>query len=238
MILDTFKPAQVVVQIDYAPALELWDSAGRVNRRVQKIWPDAQVVPDQVSPANVTLRSPKAQIDTGVTRSTIALSRLTTIDHVSTQQVVDTFAAWRSELALTKLNRVSTRVIYIREFPALRSANEALLAFGLCRWPKSKVFDQPEESDHNSFDLVYRFEDEASFSFLRVRTEQIKLELKVESDIGTLKEASDIKNRLIIDFDRGLKQSIDAASFRMDEWLKGFVHVLRRDVEKVLKESP
>jgi len=236
VILDNFKIKQLVVQVRYLHALELWDNAGRVNRRIQKIWPDAKIVGEAVQPNNVVLKNDKAQIDTGLEQSTISLRQLTTLDQYTTQQIVDTFAAWRDELSLTKLNRVSSRVLYARDFETMREANEELFKLSLCRFPQSKVFDQPTDSPKNTFVLTYRFEDEASFAFLRVRTEGVRMEFKADKEFTTLKDTSETKNRLMIDFDRGLIESTEAASFRMDEWLKGFMHVLRRDVEKVLKE--
>jgi hypothetical protein len=236
VIFDSFKIRQFVVQVRYPHALELWDHAGRVNRRIQKIWPDARIVGEAVQPNNVVLKNDKAQIDTGLEQSTISLRQLTTLDSHTSQQIVDTFAAWREELSLTNLARVSSRVLYGREFPTMREANEELLKLNLCRVPKSKVFDQPTDSPKNTVVLTYRFEDEASFAFLRIRTEGVKMEFKADKDFTTLQDASETKNRLIIDFDRGLIKSTEAASFRMDEWLKGFMHILRRDVEKVLQE--
>ncbi|MFN0313483.1 MAG: hypothetical protein ACKVQA_00360 [Burkholderiales bacterium] len=235
MILDSFKIRQLIVQVRYAHAIELWDHAGSVNRRVQKIWPGVEVVGEAVQPNNIVLKNDKVQVDTGLEQSTISLGKLTTLDQHTSQQIVDTFVAWRHELNLTKLTRVSSRVLYVKELPTLGEANQELFKLNLCRMPPTKVFDQPTDSPLNTFVLVYRLEDEASFAFLRLHTEGVKLELKADSEFTTLKDTSEVKNRLIVDFDRGLKQPTDAASFRMDDWLKGFMHVLRRDVEKVLK---
>ena len=234
MILDSFKLTQLIVQIQYPNALELWDKAGTVNRRIQRIWPDTEIVGTQVSPNQVSLKNSKAQIDTGLTQSTVSLTQLKTIDQHSSEQIVETFQAWRSELALTKLDRVSSRAIYAKNISMIRAANQELFALGLCRLPKDKVFDQPTDAERNTFDLTYRFEDAASFAFLRISTEQVVITIKANPDIPAIKDSSESRNRLIIDFDRGLKQPIDASSFRMDEWLKGFSHLLRRDLEKVL----
>lgn len=236
MILDSFKIRQLIVQARYPHALELWDNAGSVNRRIQKIWPETEIVGEAVQPNNVVLKNDKAQIDTGLEQSTISINQLTTLDQHTSQQIIDTFAAWRDELNLTTLSRMSSRILYVKEFPTMGEATEELFKLNLCRFPKSKVFDQPVESPKNTFVLTYRFEDEASFAFLRVRTEGVKLQFKAGKEFTSLKDTSETKNRLIIDFDRGLIKSTDAKSFRMDEWLKGFMHLLRRDVEKVLKE--
>jgi hypothetical protein len=238
VILDSCKIEQLIFQIRYPLAMELWDTAGRVNRRVRNIWPDTEVVSEHVTPAQIILKGPKVQIDTGITQSTISLRRPKTIEQ-SSQQIVDTYAAWRSELSLTELTRVSTRVLYVKDYPTILEANKELFALGLCRYPTMKVFDQPVDSPKNTVDIQYRFEDETSFAFLRLHSQEVKIEFKVTDEFTALKDVKDIsetRNRFIIDFDRGLKSSIRAASFRMDEWIKGFSHILRRDLEKVLKE--
>lgn len=235
MLLDLFKIARLIVQIRYAPALELWDNAGRVNRKIQKIWPDTEVVGDQVTPAQVILKSADIQIDTGFEQSTVQTSNLKTLDQVTSQRIVETFEAWRDELGLKSLTRVSSRILFTQDFSTPLEANSALLKLiGKSERVSVKVFDQPVDSPLNSVDFTYRFEDEMSFSFLRIRTEIGTLKITENPEIPEIKGTDRSINRLVVDFDRGLKKAVDPANFRMDEWLKGFVHLLRRDVEKVL----
>lgn len=232
MLLDSFKLHQLIVQIMYPEALQLWDSAGRVNRRLQSIWPGTSTA--EIRPNQQVLRSEKVQIDTGLVQSTVSCSQLTTIDQHTTQQLLNTFQAWRSDLELTQLTRVSSRVLYAKTFPTIAAANAELFSMGLCRMPRSKVFDQPTDSELNTFDVTYRFEDKESFALLRVRSEFVKLEFTPPSEFSTLQPVTEMKYRLILDFDRGVKGVVDATNFRMDEWLKGFIHILRRDIEKVI----
>ena len=235
MILDTFKISQFIIQINYPNAFELWDKAGDVNRQLQKIWPDIDILENKVSPQQVVLANDKTQIATGINQSTLALTKINTIDQNSSQ-IVDTFRIWRNELALTKLARISSRVLYVKEFPSVLDANKELFALKLCRRPNTKVFDQPLDAPLNTIDITYRFEDKPSFAFLRIHVEQFTTNIEINSEFTALEKKSETKNRLIIDFDRGLKESVDAVSFRMDEWIKGFSHLLRRDLEKVIKD--
>lgn len=235
MLLDLFKIARLIVQIRYAPALELWDGAGRVNRKIQKIWPGTEVVGDQVTPAQVILKSTDVQIDTGFEQSTVQVNNLKTIDQSTTQRLVETFEAWRDELELKSLNRVSSRILFTRDFSTPLEANSALFKLiGNSGRVSKKVFDQPIDSPLNSVDFTYRFEDEMSFAFLRVRSELGTLQINENPDIPEIKGGKRSINRLVIDFDRGMKTAFDPVNFRMDEWLKGFNHLLRRDIEKVL----
>ena len=105
----------------------------------------------------------------------------------------------------------------------------------MVKGPKSKVFDQPLDSELNGIEILYRFEDENSFSVLRVRAESLKYEVDLDprfTDVANIREAL---YRVIIDFNRGLLKTVKVDKFLVEDWLKGYQHLLRRDVEKVLK---
>ncbi len=150
-------------------------------------------------------------------------------------QIKETFEAWRDTLDLNILDRVSTRVTHSKEFVSLKEANADLLALNLARWPNTKVFDQPLESERNGLEIAFRFEDQSSFSVLRLKTEQLKAEPELDPEFFDESTITKTKNRLVIDFDRGLLGSVGGSKFRADEWIKGYQHILRRDIEKVLK---
>lgn len=233
MLLDNFSIFRLIVQVRYPPAFELWDRAGRINRAVTRIWPDMEVVPEKTAPNQVILKSKTIQVDTGFDISTVSLSHLKSLDSTNSQRIVDTFDVWRKNLDLDDLNRVSSRVLYVRNYPDIGAANNALFSLVGHR-PSARVFDQPENSPLNTVDLAFKFEDEDSFSFLRLRTEFVKVELTVDPDFSEIEPQKKTINRLVIDFDRGLKKPIKAQDLRMDDWLKGFQHVLRRDLGKVI----
>ena len=233
MILDSFKVRTAIILIQYSDAFEIWDRAGQITRSLSSIWPDLKVAEGQ--PQQQTLTGKDVTIQTGITKSTITLLGERALAQLKVQQINDTFDVWRDALALTELNQISTRVVFCKEFTNLKEANSELLSWNLAPWPSSKVFDQPLESDRNGLEISYRFEDENSFSVLRIKAEQHKYEANLDPYYVEEPEIRTVKNRLTIDFDRGLLGSINAEKFRMDEWLKGHQHILRRDIEKVIK---
>lgn len=233
MILGSFKLHTTIIQIQYADAFLIWDRAGTISRRLNKIWSDLKLAEGQ--PHQQTLRGRDVNIQTGLTKSTVTLTDENAFSQLKVRQISDTFEVWREALELDELNRVSTRVTYSKDFASLKDANTELFSLNLVRWPDTKVFDQPLESDRNGLDVQYRFEDNNSFSVLRLKAEQLTYEVDLDPTLFDEPEIRKIKNRMIIDFDRGLLGSINAGKFRMDEWLKGYQHVLRRDIEKVIK---
>lgn len=232
MILDAFKIHSAVVQLQYAEAFILWDRAGEISRQLNKIWPDLRLSEGQ--PNQQTLVGKGVNIQTGLSKSTITISGEHALNQFSIRQIAETYDIWRKNLEIAELKRVSTRVAYLKDFPALKNANAELLSMGLVRWPDTKVFDQPLISDQNGVEVHYRFEDENSFSLLKLKAEQLNFKMELDPYWIEDSEISKQKSRMVIDFDRGLLGSVNAEKFRMDEWLKGYQHILRRDIEKVL----
>lgn len=235
MILDSFKLDNVIVQLRYAEAFELWDRAGKISRQLCDIWPDLKLV--EAGPQQQVLKGPGVEIQMGLAQSTVVLVGAKALEHRKVEQIKQTFEVWRQDLTLSRVDRVSMRVTYAKEFPSLGEANTELIGLNLAKWPTVKVFDQPMESDRNSVEILYRFEDENSFSVLRLKTEQIKYEVNLDPAFVEHPEIRKSKSRMIVDFDRGLLGSVSADKFRMDEWIKGYQHILRRDIEKVTKGS-
>lgn len=236
MFLDAFKLHSLTVQIRYQPAYVLWDKAGAVARAHDGLWPGL-TVPDANANQQV-LRSKDVQIQTGLDQSTITLFGTKSYDAARTSKVKETYDVWWKELELSELTRVSSRAIYVKEFSTLKDANAELLGLNLVRWPTSKVFDQPVDGASNGPDIRFHFEDENSFTFLRLKAEKVNIEAEMHQELSDLEDIKLTKTRLVLDFDRGIIGKISAEKFRMEDWLKGHQHILRRDLEKVLRGAP
>ncbi|MDO9140531.1 MAG: hypothetical protein Q7U38_09420, partial [Methylobacter sp.] len=151
MILDAFKLQTAIIQIQYTEAFELWDRSGAISRRICEIWPGLTLA--EANPHQQILIGKNVNIQTNFTRSTVTLSGEKSLAQRKIDQVDKTFKVWREFLDLDELIRVSMRVTYSKEFPSMKEANAELLALNLARWPNTKVFDQPIESDLNGLEI-------------------------------------------------------------------------------------
>ena len=233
MILDQFKLHSFVFQIEYETAFVLWDCAGKISGSLQKIWPGLKLADAQ--PHQQDLRSDGVHIQTSLEKATISLTGANSLEAGRVQQLKETFEVWRAELELSDVKRISTRGTYLREYSSLKEANAGLLELGLVRWPTAKVFDQPLDSERNGVEVHFRFEDKESFSLLRFKAEEILYKIDLDSRFVENREIRSTKRHMVIDFDRGLLGSVSAQKFRMEEWIKGYVHLLRRDIEKITR---
>jgi len=232
MFLDTYQLSSLVAQVQYRNVYLLWDHAGAIADALTNIWDGVELVEGQ--PQRQILRSEDVQIETGLKTSTITLNRPASIDQF-VGKLKQTFDVWGKGMELDEASRVSSRAVYVKNFDSLGAANKELLELGLVPWPSGKVFDQPENGEKNSFDLTYRFEDDKSFSTLRIHTEKVALELKLnrEFDPEDKIQRTRTAHRIVVDFDRGVLGKVSYRDFRVEDWFKGFQHLLRRDIDKV-----
>ncbi len=233
MILDSFTLETVVFQIRYSEAYRVWDHAGEIAQRLCLIWPDLKLYEGR--PNQQIFKGKNVTIQTGLTDSAVTISGADSLGKSKVKQLTKTFEEWCQVLKFTDLTQISTLATYEKIFPSLMKANAEMIGLNLVRWPTDKVFDQPIESENNGVEVFYRFQDEESFSTLRLNVEQTKYEVDLNPSYVDVTEIRKTKCRMLIKFDRGILGSINPQKFRVDDWIKGYQHVLHRDIEKVTK---
>ena len=236
MILDDFKLVNTIFQIQYPEAYEIWDRAGSISRQLTEIWPDLKN--REAKPQQQSLSNREVHIQTGFVQTTFTLFGEKGLDELKVSRIKESYEVLRSELNLSYLERVSTRVVYAKEFRSAKEANAFILGKNLGHWPETKVFDQPLDGESNGLELHYRFEDSQSFAVLRLKAESLKFEADLDPYYVDEPDIRVTKHRVNIDFDRGTFGSDAPEKLRIDEWFKGYMHILRRDIEKVLKGRP
>lgn len=234
MILDSFRLQTVIFQIRYKEAFRTWDHAGEIAQRLNIIWPGLKLSDGQ--PNRQIFKGNNINIQTSLTSSTITLTGADSLAHDKVEQLKKSFEMWREILELTDITQLSTLTTYEREFPSLKEANDELFRLNLARWPTEKVFDQPVGSEDNGVELFYRFQDENSFSTVKLQVEKTTYEVDLNPDYVDEAEIRKTKNKMLIKFDRGILGSLNPQKFRVDDWIKGYKHVLHRDIGKVIGE--
>ena len=235
MLLDTLKLRSVHFQIRYAPAFELWDEAGAIARSFSDAWDGLKV--DEGQPNRVTLSKKGLIIRTELDNSLIALDVPETVE-MRSRAISGAVSIWRERLKLESFTRISMRVEYVKTFLSRSGATEAVRELGLVNWPAQTVFGQDQGSEKDGLDCSLRFEDAFAFTVLRTRTESVIMDYEIHPDfaVDDSKVHKEL-HRMVLDFDRGTAQPMKANDFSSDEWLKGYFHLLRRDLPKVILAS-
>lgn len=236
MLLDQFVLHSFVLQITYPEQYEIWDHAGTAARQLHEIWPGLALSESQ--PNEQALQGPGVKVTHSLTSGVVVLWGEKGFDAPTVERLVRTLNVWRTTFQLQTATRVSCRSKFVRDYGRRGEASAQLLSWGLCRMPTSKVFGQSQESEQNGVELLFRFEDETSFAVVRTGVESLTLQLKAEGpeahEFPSANEKKE-KHRLFIDFDRGVLGKIGLQDFNLAEWIKGYQHLLRRDIEKVLQ---
>jgi hypothetical protein len=234
MILDKFALHSLAIQVVHDPAYQLWDYAGVIARALVEIWPGLTLADGQ--PNQQSFKAPGVQVQVAVNQTTINIrTNNRPLDQARTRQIVETYDLVRNALQLENLSRLSARATHVRWFDNIQEANAAVRDMGLVRWPEEdRVFDQPVDGEKNGSEVIFRFETDSAFSVVRVRAEELRFEVELDPDFFEELNPEKVRSRAVIDFDRGLLGTVDAKKLRMEDWLKGYMHVLRRDIDKVL----
>lgn len=232
MLLDDFKTHTLIFQVQYKEAFVLWDNAGKIADGLKSIWKDLAV--QEGTPNQQVLVGRGCQVNSGLLTSSITLRGDSLLQDTNVKNISDAFDIWKKNLNLEQLTRISARVIYSKNFSSESEAKDYVFKLGLVKWPSEKVFDQPIESPRNVPEVVLRFEDEKSFVFVRVRTDHRKVDMRVDPDI--MEEIIDKELfRVLIDFDKGNLGTIPVNKIKIVEWFSGYTHIMRRDIDKVLR---
>lgn len=232
MFLDDFNLDSLTFEVRFEPAYELWDQAGAFWRRLTQIFPGIET--HSIQPNVQTFRNRDVQLELNLTRLNITWPSVGSFDGLKSEQLKKSYQALRELLGLQELTQVSARCQYVKLFSSHKDANASILQLGLTSWPDGRVFDQPQDGERNSVEVVYRFDDTKSFSLVRIKTEKVTFKVEIDARLN-MDNVTEHRNKLIVEFDRGLLGDINAAELRIEDWFKGYFHLLRRDIDKVLR---
>jgi hypothetical protein len=227
MKFDDFKTTQLFVQLTYAPAYLIWDRAGLITRDLSAIWPRAEL--GETEPNQQLLRTQVGQITTSINKAHLGLTKLKAFDE-HYDKIKRTYDVWSSNLELDVIDHLSARAIYHLIQPSIEVANEKLLGAGIVRWPTRKVFNQDEQSSKNTLAVNFQYEDSATKTIIRIRTESAKFEMKALDALEEIEPVTQEQHRIVVDVDRILQNPTQAKDLRILDWLEGFHHLIKRDV--------
>jgi hypothetical protein len=227
--LTDFDLHQLVFEVRYDDAFEVWDCAGLVHRELVSVWPGVKLA--DTNPNQQILKSADVQIQTGIRTSHVLLfdpgSVLKRED-----QIADTFAVWRSSLDLRELKRVGTRAVFRKRFSTEEQAGIAFMSIGLVKLPQDGTFLHSGVSPSLG-ELRLQWKTEAVHTTLSFKSQQQQMELPAIPEFEKPSEKL-TRDDLILDIDRATGKPMDVSQFDPREWLKSFQRLCSKDLPRVL----
>jgi hypothetical protein len=232
MKIIEFTIRQVVFEIRFEEAYEVWDRAGQINREFSELWPKIQL--SEAEPNKQILKSDEVQLHTGLRSCNIALLFPKTIapNPANERRVSETFRVWRNALGFSKLTRVGTRVIMAKSFSSGNDAEQAIMSLGLTKTPKPPIFNH--DTDPAWVDVRLHWQDEATSTQVRVHPEHHETEIKDPAGDPAKREKRTTYS-VVIDMDRATRGSTDTGKFDVVQWLKGVQHLVNRDLTRLIE---
>lgn len=228
--MKDFTLHQLTVQLHYAPAYLFWDRAGEITRRTTRIWPDWKV--EKAEPGTVSGRSPNAHIAMGLETSYVNVIGPRGFSGFS-EQISNTLSIWIRMLEIDVIAKIGARAIYSKTFKDQKDAAKAYRNFDLVKWPTRRVFDCASDSDLNGGGVHFQFENDDAATSLRIGPQNLKLAIGPNDDFPDI-ETTKTLDRVVIDIDRQTKKGTDASRFNAGEWLKGYQHLINRDLPAII----
>lgn len=218
--------------MNYAPAYLLWDRAGEIARRLSKLWPDWKL--EQAQPGVITARAGSARLNTALDASFVNIQSPKAFSSFS-EQIANSFQIWTELLEIRSITKIGGRAIYIKDLKTREEANSEYQELGLANWPTRDVFNIRMDSSLNSGSIHYQIEDDASSVAVRIAPTFNVIEID-NSEFPELSGKKEI-HRLIVDVDRQTKKTTEADRFSPNDWLKGYHHLLNRDLSAILNKK-
>lgn len=228
MRLEDFELYQLVFEIRYEDAFEIWDRAGQVHRELCRIWPGIKLT--ETGPNQQLLRSPEVQLQTGIRTSHVMLFSPSTILKRE-EHIVDTYEVWRSALELTELKRVGTRAIYRRRYASEKEAGKAFIMLGLAKSPEQGMFQHTDPPIGGEVRLQWK--SDAVHTMFSAKTQQQTLEVQPLPEFGKAGEKLS-RDDLLLDVDRATGKPMSVSQFDANEWLKSFSRFCLKELPRVL----
>lgn len=229
---------KAVVELRHPPALALWDRAGSLWRKMEKVLPGIAMLEAQ---PNATLFRLPPNNDFNVELEVHRLAAASP-DRKLTEfkKHADQFSKIVLEtLEINQLSRIGLRLIYSMRTKSRDEAADLVLAKGAIRIPKS-LGDTPPFAGRLSLpEAAFRWEGKALGISYRMRAETRNFDLSVPPGFPS-------------DLARSVKQEINYATLDLDyyttvkmardqlvltDWIESGLRVLKREADRMLGET-
>jgi hypothetical protein len=222
------------LEMRYQRAFSMWDHAGAAAEELRSKWPEIKL--HDANPAKLLFSLPETY------EMTVELEKAFIVAYHPPSKL-DSFCADAKEffntvhrhLNVSEYSRVGLRLVYIKDFDALKSATEAALSLGTVKLPEGKFFGQ--EGTPKSVDLQYRWENKSNGMTVRLRTEGVIFELS--PGLALRKEVQPFKrekHRFVYDTDYYTVAAVTPSQLRIPDWVNNALHLIHRDSKLFLGE--
>lgn len=231
-LLDLFKLERAVLEVRYPGAYLHWDRAGALWTEMTRKWPDLTNV--KGTPVQTVFARPgKHQLAVEMQQARI----IEFLPHSSLKSFAES-AAWFVDVVVRSLEihtftRVGLRQIFFLRSSGSEKAAETVLESGLLKIPDSGFLGMQQRRVLFP-EYAVRCEGEATGARVSLKAIQRSFEREPEPMIGETEPWREEQFGVEYDVDYFTTKQADIEQMKLDEWIRGAVHVLRKDTESLV----
>ena len=224
--IDDFTLEKAVIELRYAPALLLWDRAGRLWSRVLEKYPELKLLQAQPNQTvfnlgrdfQFSVQTEKANLITDEPEP--GLEKF--------QELADSFVdTVVTTLEIAAVSRVGFRLTYFKTTRDQAEAVEVFRSTGRLRIPNGKLFGV--ENQHAGGAFTLRLEDKQLGATVRIEVEGRKVDFEPPFGLKEVASVTDLRHGVTFDIDLFTTSATPVSQLRASEWIKQGLHVIRRD---------
>jgi hypothetical protein len=230
--LDQFTAWNATFEVRYDTAFLFWDRSGSIWAEVKKRYPEATV--EQASPNQVRI----SVDDRTSAAASVDKAHFTVVNPKNDLRELQSFSKvlfppLLRYLDVSSLTRVGLRVVYGKRFDGRKEAADFVSAHS----PIPKLKGKHLNVDGIVFEpeMYFQYEGDVLGFSIRIKAHQTKMTLAVPVEFqDALKENRAERSYVTLDVDYYAHGITPITSFDASAIIEGWLHVIRRDIGKVL----
>jgi hypothetical protein len=224
--LSAFAIEQLVLEVRYPLALNLWDNAGSLWQAVREKWPDLNLV--AAEPAKTTFQMGRTAFVVEIKAARIvSVNPTQSVDEFSTI-AREFFRLTTVHLHVSLYERLGLRFIYFKKYKDRTAAASAFYSLGLVKVPSSRKFEVDDKPVNPQYILRWESDKKGAVIACRAETRKIDWDPTVEQ-VQIFNPIHTERNGIVIDLDYYTVAPVEPGQVDMGEWVKHAEHVITRD---------
>lgn len=232
--LAEFAVEQLAFEVRFPEAFLLWDRAGNLAQQAKAF--KGKLV--SAEPGKVVFRK-------GRLEAAFELTQARVIQH-HPEGALERFADDADQLValvstileVASFTRIGFRAVAFRKTESLAAAANKLLGTGLIRVPVGRSFDAEPTAGASFAEYGVRLQSRARATTIRLRSDERRLEIEAPAGLKAFDSKVEETFGLILDVDQFTLAPMEPAQLLTREWVKGALHLYRRDVANFLAGIP
>lgn len=136
-------------------------------------------------------------------------------------------------LEITEFTRIGLRLMFMKEYPDMSKASDAIFRTGLMKFPSTNLFGIDGKPASPTY--ILKWESEKNGTMIHLAAETRKIQFTPPAEMVGVDAFKREYSRLLYDFDYYTKATVSRGQLQVADWINSALHLARRDSTKVFE---